>query len=391
MTGPKEDITSSIITYINLIHIILRLTILIFATHGIINNTVIMCDKSEHHFKSYFLYSLTNSSGLLNQMFNFATIFSQLHLSERPLKKTVSADKLVEPYKLRISWLVMSCVLICTLTSTNVRADLREQLEQMKKLSGTTLGNAQPTTQDTSIRPATIDQKKPTVISKESIGAFEKESTLGETLFKGRCKSAGVVIKAKVENVGGIRLNTTREDRSLDRYYDRDWPDAGLPIERVGKEFIASFLDFYFSDNDMSPGFPSHSPGNVLMDGFKYVDVKQTDGSFLRYRLASKSPSEGMTSERISSENAARYAVTITPLGTSEERKHWLAGALVSVTDTKSQKIMGELRTFSYVPPSRLAEANLQQRYWMNKQTCPSYLDIQNAQVRIFLINVVAN
>jgi hypothetical protein len=83
--------------------------------------------------------------------------------------------------------------------------------------------------------------------------------------------------------------------------------------------------------------------------------------------------------------------VTITPLGTSEERKHWLAGALVSVTDTKSQKIMGELRTFSYVPPSRLAEANLQQRYWMNKQTCPSYLDIQNAQVRIFLINVVAN
>jgi hypothetical protein len=294
-----------------------------------------------------------------------------------------------------ISKLWLFCAIICACLSIDAQAGLREQLEQMKKLSGNQAAPLQSTPQLVSevqpvpIPPVAIKQVE-AVMSKEDKAALKKESAIGDALFKNYCKSAGTFITSKVNRLEGIRLDSTREELSFDRFADRDWIDAGLPLERVGQEFIASFLDFYFYDSDMSPEFPAHTSMRVIMTGFSFVDVKQVDGSYLRYKLANKDDiSKGMISEKISNDKVARYAVSISPLGTKEDRKHWIAGSLVRMTDTKTKNILGEYRSFSYAPPSNPSRVNPQDRSWANKKSCPVYLDIQNAQVRVFLNNMI--
>ncbi len=145
-----------------------------------------------------------------------------------------------------ISKLAIFCVNICALISIDAHAGLREQLEQMKKLSGGQPGSLQTVPQSVSeaqsvaIQPEAIKKAAPVANNEDKV-ALKKEIDIGEALFKNKCKSAGTFIKSKVNRLEGIRLDSTREDRSFDRYADRDWIDAGLPLERVGQEFIASF------------------------------------------------------------------------------------------------------------------------------------------------------
>jgi hypothetical protein len=294
-----------------------------------------------------------------------------------------------------ISKLALSCAIMSASLSIDVQAGLREQLEQMKKLSEGQSGSLQaipqsvPEVQPLATQPAIINKVVP-VMNNEDKSTLKKEIAIGDAIFINYCKSAGSFITSKVNRLEGIRLDSTREDRSFDRYADRNWIDAGLPLERVGQEFIASFLDFYFYDSDMSPEFPTHTSMRVIMSGFKFVDVKQVDSSYLRYKLANKDDiSKGMISEKISNDKVARYAVSVSQLGSKEDRKHWIAGSLVRMIDTKTKNTLGEYRSFSYTPPSNLPGVSTQNRSWANKQSCPAYLDIQNTQVRVFLNNMI--
>ena len=166
--------------------------------------------------------------------------------------------------------------------------------------------------------------------------AYDKTYAKGLELFNKRCKTAGRKIKSIVFGEIGIRIDTPRAERSYDRFSDKLWSDAGLPVERVGDKFIASFLDFYFNDSTL-PSFAPGLDGTVLMQGFQFVDVKQADGTFLRYKLAGDDPSKGMTQMSIPSSQASRYAVIISPLGTNEERENWVAGAHIMAMDTKTK------------------------------------------------------
>lgn len=215
----------------------------------------------------------------------------------------------------------------------------------------------------------------------------------GKALFDAKCQTAGIKRFASVKGEAGIRLLGLRAEAPRSRYKDRDWPDAGIAEDRVGQAYIGAFLDFEFHDDGRHEGWSiAMFPGRVTMKGFQYVDVAQADGSYLRYRLAPNAASAStgaLSTEAIPAEQAARYAVNHVRIDTPQDREHWVAGALVTVSDTRTGKVLGELRAFSHVPPSRHEDADINQRDWELARTCPAYKDIPGVMARMFAEQIV--
>jgi hypothetical protein len=128
----------------------------------------------------------------------------------------------------------------------------------------------------------------------------------------------------------------------------------------------------------------------VTMTGFQAVDVLQKDGTYLRQRLKTKSPDEGMVSEPVARDRVFRHVVSVEPLGTAEDRKHWVGGSLIRVVDGATGQVMGEVRAFSFALPRRdVKAADLDKRTWTQSMSCPKYLDIQSAMTRVSLFDIV--
>jgi hypothetical protein len=211
---------------------------------------------------------------------------------------------------------------------------------------------------------------------------YQAEYAIGLKLFNQRCKTAGRSVNTTVRNIQGLRLDNFPVELRAD---DPGWLFAGIPRERLADKFIASFLDFDFNDSDLDSDF-GQSRMTVRMTGFQHVDVRRADGTFLRYRLASSSvPAKGLVVEPIVRSEAARYAVSIEPIGTTEERAHWVAGTRIVVTDTQMQRVIGESSSFSYALPPEVKGSDLDARDWRNSQRCPKYRDIRDAMARIAL------
>jgi hypothetical protein len=93
------------------------------------------------------------------------------------------------------------------------------------------------------------------------------------------------------------------------------------------------------------------SLGRVTMNGYRDVDVAQSDGTYPRYRLASQDkPGPGVRIEVIPAKEAARYAVSHARNGTPQDREHWVASATVTVSDTQTGEVLCELTAFSFAP-----------------------------------------
>lgn len=213
----------------------------------------------------------------------------------------------------------------------------------------------------------------------------------GQALFDAKCQTVGAKRLSKGLSAEGVRLTGLRDAAGDERHEDAQWQGAGIPSDRVGQAYIASFLDFEYMDNGNHPGWNSgFMNGRVTMSGFQFVDVEQADGRFLRYRLATDSPRSGMVSEQIPATAAARHAVSYTRVDSQQERANWVAGALVTVTDTNTGEVLGELRTAAFAPPSRRAFDDPQRRNWQLARTCPAWNDVPDAMARLFAGEVVA-
>lgn len=212
----------------------------------------------------------------------------------------------------------------------------------------------------------------------------------GQALFEAKCQTVGAKRLHAKTTAEGIRLTRLRGEAGKERHEDASWPGAGIPRDRVGQAYIASFLDFEYMDTGDHPGWNSgFMNGRVTMSGFQFVDVEQADGTYRRYRLAASSPREGMVSEEIAATTAARHAVSYMPMDTAQERAHWVAGALVTVTDTQTGEVLGELRTAAFAPPSRQAFADPQRRNWLLARTCPAWKDVPDSMARLFVGELV--
>lgn len=217
------------------------------------------------------------------------------------------------------------------------------------------------------------------------------ETAAGEAAFKAKCQQAGSKRMYAIAEIDGIRLHGLRGDANDTAYTDKDWPDAGIPDDRNGVNYITSFLDTEFQDDRANPAWSVPGlPGRVTMLGYRFVDVQEADGSYLRYSLASGSATDGFSIERIPGEQAARYLVTYTREDTPQDRMRWIAGASVVVSDTLTGERMGELHIASHAPPLRQALGELQQRSWRSATSCPTFDNaVKGLMIRTFAEEIV--
>ena len=215
--------------------------------------------------------------------------------------------------------------------------------------------------------------------------AFAQELAAGDALFDARCRSAGVKRVDVVGAVEGVRLTGVRGESGKNPFADRDWPEAAIPDDLVGSDYIKSFLDYEYQEGRSNPAWsvPVGS-GKVTMMGYRFVDVPQADGSYRRYSLTPGSTKGAVTVERIPTAQAARYAVSYARSDTPEDRQHWIAGATVTVTDTRSGVVLAEARTFAHAEPVRNAADDVSQRNWRGAKTCLSYGESAGLNVRTF-------
>lgn len=215
------------------------------------------------------------------------------------------------------------------------------------------------------------------------VSAWAVELAAGERVFDARCSIAGVTRLQPVADVEGVRLTDLRAEASAEVRYDREWPDAGIAHDRTGMAYALSYLDFEYQDRRVNVGWSVPGlPGAVTFKGYAYVDVRQPDGSYLRYRSAG-------TAEPIPPEQAARYAVSITRNDTPEDRQHWVAGSRVTVTDTVTGHVVGELLVFSHVPPTRGGMRAPHRRDWLQARVCPVREDVPGSLARMFVEQAV--
>jgi hypothetical protein len=185
--------------------------------------------------------------------------------------------------------------------------------------------------------------------------------------FEERCKTAGEKIYRTVEDVEGVRLTDVRSETKASDRRDPNWPDAALPDEGRGNWYMLKFL-FWEHDrgNDGSRGFLNNTPS--AFPGYKFVEIKAEDGGFRRIRLE-KAESTNLISTPLN-DQSARYAVGFENFVDPEDRKLWIAGTKVTITDTATKELMAEKIWYS-VEPGQGSTAGFRSP-WGFVKTCPS-------------------
>jgi hypothetical protein len=212
----------------------------------------------------------------------------------------------------------------------------------------------------------------------------------GWSRFAQQCKAAGPRVLNTVQGEAGIRLTGLRAEAPNSRFTEQDWPGAGLPHDSVGQRYIASFLSYEDHGSAASGNFALSLPSSVSVDGFDYVDVANSDGTFLRYRLAPGGVKGALSTEVIDAAQAARYAVAYARNDSLQERRYWVAGAKVTVTDTHTGALMGEFKSAAFVRQFAIKRISIGRNSWYEARTCPNTTDMDHNSARRFVERVVA-
>lgn len=171
-----------------------------------------------------------------------------------------------------------------------------------------------------------------------------------KALFDERCKTAGEKIYRTVENVEGVFLLNVRVDDGNRNAANPNWPDAGLPNEYGGEAYIYSFLGWeHHEDKRNLRGYLNHIPSDS--PGYRYVDTQSKAGAIWRFAL--RTPGEQGFPSLSKTEHIgpfARYSVAFTNLVNPEDRKYWVAGTTVTVTDVQTSEVLAQATWYSFEP-----------------------------------------
>ncbi|WP_143694923.1 hypothetical protein [Variovorax sp. JS1663] len=174
-----------------------------------------------------------------------------------------------------------------------------------------------------------------------------------KALFDERCKTAGEKIHKTVENVEGVQLLSVRRRASNADRADPGWIYAALPDEASEDWYIRSFLFWEHLQDGQGQSDANRAARSYLnatpspYPGYRFVDAKESNGSFQRYVLV---PKEGKLEKSTAEGQLARYAVSFSSIDTSDVRQHWIAGAKVIVTDTQSSEVLAEGTWYAFDP-----------------------------------------
>ena len=198
-----------------------------------------------------------------------------------------------------------------------------------------------------------------------------------------------------MEGVEGVLLLNIRQYDRLGIADNPLWPDAALPHEAGGDDYIRYFL---YDEYDGSPQGRRMSPGQrgflavgvsgsrkAVSRGYHFVDVRQTDGSALRYRLKDPNNSD-LVSEPVKG-NPARYAVGFVNQVNPEDRAHWVAGTTISVTDTQTNEVLATRESYSF--ERGLGSKAGERQPWNFAVTCPAFRGWDGARTRFFVDQIL--
>jgi hypothetical protein len=204
-------------------------------------------------------------------------------------------------------------------------------------------------------------------------------------LFKKRCEGAGEKITRTIENVDGVLLLNIRPIATPSDRSDPNWPDAALPDEGQGDWYVRTFLFWeHHEDRRNARGYLNNKRSSL--PGYKFVDVRNADGSIHRYRLVPSETAE-LAREQISG-LPARYAISFVNLAEPSDRARWVAGTKVSITDTQTSEVIAESTWYS-IDPGQGGTAGFRSP-WGFARTCPDLAkSIRSAPTRAFVDQVL--
>ena len=210
-------------------------------------------------------------------------------------------------------------------------------------------------------------------------------------VFEDLCKTASEKIYRTADNVEGVTLLKVWDGESA-HSEEKLWKYAGLPGQYDNEAYVKGFLEWeaeiiptgYPHYNDMLLVPEEEQRPYVLRGRYSYVDVKQKDGTFLRYQLGENYKKDyKMISMPIST--PTRYAVTFDNPIVPEEREHWIAHTRATVIDLQDNTVMATKDWYSFESQQGYGRSSL----WVTAETCPN-LDIKKSYpIRLFVGNVL--
>ena len=237
--------------------------------------------------------------------------------------------------------------------------------------------------------------------------ARQKEYLESKAIFEERCKSAGEKIYQTAENVEGITLLNVPKESPQSSYNDPMWENAALYWAGTEKSYIKKFLLWEIRD-DIDPmiiltsidprpsareiqirlwGYPTKmSEHEKAYRGYRYVDVKQKDSSFLRYQFPDNINREDRETLFIQpTNNPSYYGLEYKPIIDPADRKHWVAGLTINIYNLHTNSLMATKTWYAFNPGQGHSYQTLE---WSNLETCPNNeRDIK--YIRFFVNRVV--
>ena len=210
-------------------------------------------------------------------------------------------------------------------------------------------------------------------------------------VFEELCKTAGEKIYRTAENVEGVTLLKVWDGESIHKE-DKLWKYAGLPGQYGQDGYIKGFLKWEveiiptgyprYREMQFQPERQNHP--YVLHGRYSYVDVKQKDKTFLRYRLdENRKEDYKMISAPI--KIPSRYAVTFDNPIVPEEREHWIAHTRATVIDLQDNTVMATKDWYSFESQQGYGRYSM----WVTAATCPE-LGVTTANpIRLFIGDVL--
>ena len=237
--------------------------------------------------------------------------------------------------------------------------------------------------------------------------ARQKEYLESKAIFEERCKSAGEKIYQTVENVEGITLLNIPKERPQGARNDPMWEGAVFSLGEAEEEYVKEFLywEIRYDNNsmiDLKTVDPRPSaretqirlwghPTNMTeyqraYRGYRYIDVKQKDKRFLRYRFPDDKDRKDEDTLLVQAiERPSRYALEYKPIVDPEDRKHWVAGLTVNIYDLQTNTLMATKTWYALNPTQGHA---YQTDEWFRLERCPAG-EADSTYIRYFLNRVI--
>ena len=134
-------------------------------------------------------------------------------------------------------------------------------------------------------------------------------------------------------------------------------------------------------------GHPTNMTGSQkAYRGYRYIDVKQKDKRFLRYRFPDDKDRKDIDTLLIQPiERPSRYALEYKPIVDPADRKHWVAGVTVNVYDLQTNTLMATKTWYALNPKQGHAYQTWE---WSRLEHCPAG-EADSTYIRYFLNRVI--